>query len=242
MNECIKKVSKHSNGNSGAHFVLSKHHRDLHKILDLIISFRDGVQSIVGMHTLTFRPDHSKDGSMFFSNFNLPLYRPSGRDELMSDTFPWAPARLRGRLGNPQQTSVCMARVSEIPLGTGGNGLSLDSEWMRFPPSEGVPDIEDSEGVLLTTRCKSRRLELVVASESSLRLVDEREGVLIGDGRERMLTWRSNVTDIVASVAISRARVEERGLVVNTTKKGMDPGREKDDGSGSVTCSVMSPT
>ena len=39
---------------------------------------------------------------------------------------------------------------------------------------------------------------------------------------------------MVASAAISRARVGERGFVVNTTKKGMYPERGNIDGSGKV--------
>jgi hypothetical protein len=42
-------------------------------------------------------------------------------------------------------------------------------------------------------------------------------------------------TDIVASPAISRAKVGERGVVVNTTKKGIVEAREKTKELGSVT-------
>lgn len=48
-------------------------------------------------------------------------------------------------------------------------------------------------------------------------------------------TCRSNETDIVASAAISRAKDGDRGVVVNTTKYGIDEEREKVTDVGSVT-------
>lgn len=50
-----------------------------------------------------------------------------------------------------------------------------------------------------------------------------------------MRTSRSSETDIVASDAISRARVDERGFVVKTTKYDIELEREKFAGWGSVT-------
>lgn len=48
-------------------------------------------------------------------------------------------------------------------------------------------------------------------------------------------SWQEIDTDIVASAAISRARVFERGVVVNTTKYGIEEFRAKVKDSGSVT-------
>ena len=102
-------------------------------------------------------------------------------------------------------------------------------------PCDATRELAKADGVLLTTRCKSLRLVLVGTSDSSLELEDEWEGVYVGDGRDNMLTWRSNDTVIVASEAISRARLDDRGFVVKTTKKGIDPGLWNVDGSGKVT-------
>lgn len=55
-------------------------------------------------------------------------------------------------------------------------------------------------------------------SDSSLEL----EGVCGGEGGKRAAsmtdTCRTTATDMVASAAISRARADDRGVVVNTTK------------------------
>jgi len=49
-----------------------------------------------------------------------------------------------------------------------------------------------------------------------------------------MVIWRTSDTHIVASAAISLASWAERGVVVKTTKKGIDDAREKVKEDGSV--------
>jgi hypothetical protein len=55
-----------------------------------------------------------------------------------------------------------------------------------------------------------------------------------------MVTWRIREIAMVASVEISRARDDDLGDVVKTTKKGTDICRENMLGSGSVTCHSVS--
>ncbi len=49
---------------------------------------------------------------------------------------------------------------------------------------------------------------------------------------------RISETEMVASAAISRARVADRGLVVKTTKYDIELLREKLEGCGSVTYEI----
>lgn len=107
--------------------------------------------------TFTLRPAHSSEGSMFFSRLSLPLYKPSGKEEFISsEGCRWCGAtRFRGRLGKPTQTALDRIRVSETPLGKGGSGLSFDPLLDRpVVLLEGL--LPRIEGVLFTTRCKSR--------------------------------------------------------------------------------------
>ena len=49
---------------------------------------------------------------------------------------------------------------------------------------------------------------------------------------------RESDTDTVASAAISRASMVDRGVVVKTTKYDIEPEREKLAGWGRVTCRI----
>ena len=76
-------------------------------------------------------------------------------------------------------------------------------------------------------------------SESELDRVEEVDDDGECEGVEReftMVTWRKRETEIVASTAISRASIGERGFVVKTTKKGTDADRGKVEGTGRVSC------
>ena len=103
-------------------------------------------------------------------------------------------------------------RVSDTPIGRGGNGLSgegcvarpllLDSTREPWLP-------EANELVVLTTRCSSRLLGVTGVcgmSESSLEVTEE-VGLYVNVGREITVTCRRRETATVASAAISRASV-----------------------------------
>lgn len=184
--------------------------------------------------TLTAKPAQSIDGSMLFSSLSLPLYRPSGNEALSSreGCRLWEAMRFLGRFGKPMQTSVCNDRVSETPCGMGGSGLFFGAAFAVLFPSD------DKEGELFATR-RSRLRFVVVggASDSSPELeLASALGLYRGEGRDKTVTCRRSVTEMVASAAISRASVDERGLVVKTTKKGMYPERGNVGGSGKVIC------
>lgn len=118
--------------------------------------------------------------------------------------------------------------------GISGKGFSFESGGFD---SSGVRGIRISGGgvfLCLTTRFRSLEREDGGVSDSS----PEHDGVQGGvggrDGDSLIFTWRSSETDIVASAAISRARDDDRGVVVNTTKYGMEVAREKVTGLGRV--------
>jgi hypothetical protein len=50
-----------------------------------------------------------------------------------------------------------------------------------------------------------------------------------------MVTWLKTEMEMVASEAISRARAEDRGVVVKTTKYGIEEARENVTDVGNVT-------
>jgi hypothetical protein len=61
--------------------------------------------------------------------------------------------------------------------------------------------------------------------------------ILMGIGRSNP-TRRTRDTAIVASAMISAARERDLGVVVNTTKYGIEEAREKSAGFGMVICSL----
>lgn len=90
----------------------------------------------------------------------------------------------------------------------------------------------------MTTRLRSRREAVGGWSDSSLDVdVVEEDvvGVLYRGVMASIRTSRSRETDMVASDAISRARVKDRGAVVKTTKYEIELVREKLAGCGNVT-------
>lgn len=60
-------------------------------------------------------------------------------------------------------------------------------------------------------------------------------GVIGRTAASVMVTWLKTEIEMVASEAISRARLEDRGVVVKTTKYGMEEAREKVTDVGNVT-------
>lgn len=135
--------------------------------------------------------------------------------------------------------SVCRTRVSYTPgLGSCGNGFSSLSFVLK------LVRVSDNArlrvlGTLRTMRSRSRRDATGGRSDSSLD-VDGVEDVIEGDRLPRglmasMRTSRTSETDIVASDAISRTSVDERGHVVKTTKYDTEPLRENVAGLGRVT-------
>lgn len=106
---------------------------------------------------------------------------------------------------------VCSSEKA-VCVGSRGNGLSRLSK-----PSSGFRGVLGMSGaVVFTTRLRS--LPPREESESSL----EPDGVCGGDGGSDTdsvtVTCRRIDTQIVASAAISRAKDDERGVVVKTTK------------------------
>lgn len=108
------------------------------------------------------------DGNIFFSSLSLPLYSPSGRAFAASieGCRSWEAGRLRGRFGNPTQTSVCNDRVSEIPWGMGGSGLSFGCRRRWASAAAFI----DARLLLFVTLRRRVRLGATDVSESSLEL------------------------------------------------------------------------
>lgn len=114
----------------------------------------------------------------------------------------------------------CIVLVSEnvLIMGTWGKGFSL------------VADATDASEVRRGRRrgwdrATRRRSFGIGASESSLEGV--KGGVGGNDDCSLMTVCRVNETVMVASAAISLASSGDRGVVVNTTKYGIDDEREK---------------
>ena len=164
-------------------------------------------------------------GSIALSSRILALCRPSGSDACeFSDGWLRGSQWFRGRFGKPMQMLVWRIRDSEkvVWVGSRDNGLFLRSRLSS----------RHREARIFTCFKSFRR----GMSESSLEI----DGVCGGVGGSKdgllIVTWRRRDKEIVASAAISRARDDDRGVVVNTTKYGMEEAREKEKDIGRVTC------
>lgn len=113
-----------------------------------------------------------------------------------------------------------------VSVGSRGRGLSTDFAWLS--------EVADMSSRVLARRRRRLRSFSCGASFSS----PELDGVCGGEGSDTvsvMTICRWSVTEIVASEAISRARLGDRGVVVKTTKKGIEELREKVTDVGKVT-------
>lgn len=113
-------------------------------------------------------------------------------------------------------------------MGNRGRGFSRDSASSKGRGDHG--DVRDLTRLSSFVRGCWKGSE---SWESSLRGVCG--GVIGRTAGSVMVTWLKTEMEIVASEAISRASVEDRGVVVKTTKYGMEEARENVTDVGNVT-------